>query len=116
MANWCCVQQCGACCHLDPAERPEVQDYLTPEEWAHYLSLVGADGWCIHFDGVTRRCRIYKERPQFCRVQPDVFQRLYGVEPEELNEFAIACCREQIDAVYGDRSLESLRFEREIGF
>lgn len=116
MANWCCVEQCGACCHLDPSERPDVQEYLTPEEWQHYLSLVGADGWCIHFNKDHRKCQIYADRPQFCRVESEVFQRLYGVEPEDVNEFAIACCREQIDAVYGDRSLESLRFEKEIGF
>ena len=93
-----------------------MQAYLTPEEWEQYLSLVGADGWCIHFDADHRRCKIYADRPQFCRVQPDVFQRMYGVAPEDLNDFAIACCRQQIDAVYGDRSLESIRFEREIGF
>lgn len=114
MANWSCVQHCGACCHLDPSERPDVQNYLSDEEWALYQSLVGPEGWCIHFDSATRQCEIYAERPQFCRVTPEVFQRLYEVPPEELNDFAIACCQEQIAAVYGDRSLEQLRFERAI--
>ena len=114
MATWRCIQQCGACCHLDPAERPDVQTYLSPTEWALYLSLVGPDGWCIHFDRATRQCGIYEQRPQFCRVTPAVFERLYGIEPDELNEFAIACCHEQIAAVYGDLSLEQLRFERAI--
>jgi hypothetical protein len=40
---------------------------------------------------------------------------MYGVEPEELNDFAIDCCREQIEGVYGDRSLEMLHFDREVG-
>ncbi|NJK42202.1 MAG: YkgJ family cysteine cluster protein [Acaryochloridaceae cyanobacterium SU_2_1] len=115
MANWSCVERCGACCHLDPIERPDIQSYLTPTEYDHYLSLVGPDGWCIHFDAEARKCQIYANRPQFCRVQTDVFQRLFGVEPEELNDFAIDCCRDQIDAIYGDRSLESLRFEQAIG-
>jgi hypothetical protein len=40
---------------------------------------------------------------------------MYGVEPEELNDFAIDCCRQQIEGVYGDRSLEMLCFDREVG-
>lgn len=116
MATWRCVKQCGACCQLDPADRPDLEDYLPPEELALYLSLVGPDGWCIHFDQDSRECQIYADRPRFCRVQPEVFQDLYGVEPEELNDFAIDCCRQQIEGVYGDRSLEMLRFDREVGF
>jgi hypothetical protein len=40
---------------------------------------------------------------------------MFGIEPAELNDFAIACCREQIEGVYGERSLESIRFEQAIG-
>lgn len=115
MASWHCVKQCGACCHLDPADRPDLDEYLSTEELALYLSLVGEDGWCIHYDQVQRECQIYADRPRFCRVQPDIFQDLYGIEPEELDDFAIDCCQQQITGVYGDRSLELLRFEREIG-
>ncbi|HEY9896953.1 MAG TPA: YkgJ family cysteine cluster protein [Candidatus Sericytochromatia bacterium] len=115
MPTWRCVKQCGACCHLDPTDRPDLEDYLLPAELALYLSMLGDDGWCIHFDKATRECSIYDDRPRFCRVEPDVFQDLFGVEPTELNDFAIACCREQIEGVYGDRSLEQLRFEREVG-
>lgn len=116
MATWRCVKNCGACCHLDPADRPDLEEYLSPEELQHYLSLVGEGGWCIHFNHETRECNIYDDRPRFCRVDPDVFVDLYGIEPEELNDFAIDCCGQQIEAVYGDRSLEQLRFEKEIGF
>lgn len=115
MATWQCVKQCGACCNLDPADRPDLEDYLGPEELSLYLSMVGEDGWCIHYDQTTRECTIYADRPRFCRVQADVFEDLYGIAPEELNDFAIDCCIEQIEGVYGDRSLELLRFEREIG-
>lgn len=114
MATWRCIKGCGACCHLDPLERPELSDYLAPDELEAYFRLVGDDGWCIHFDPDTRECRIYENRPRFCRVEPEVFKDLYDVEPEELNDFAIDCCREQIDAVYGDRSLERLRFDRDV--
>lgn len=115
MATWRCVKQCGACCHLDPAERPDLDVYLSPEELDVYLSMVGVGGWCVNFDHATRECRIYQDRPRFCRVEPDVFQDMYGVEADELNDFAIDCCFEQIDGVYGERSLEMLRFEREVG-
>lgn len=115
MATWQCVKQCGACCHLDPIDRPELDEYLTPTELALYLSLVGEDGWCIHFDRATRECAIYVDRPRFCRVEASVFADLYNIEPDELNDFAIDCCRQQIEAVHGDRSLEMLRFDQSVG-
>ncbi len=116
MATWQCVKNCGACCQLDPGDRPDLASYLSPEELQHYLSLVSADGWCINFDHPTRECRIYDQRPRFCRVDPEVFHDLYDIEPADLNQFAIDCCRQQIEGVYGDRSLESIRFEQAIGF
>jgi Fe-S-cluster containining protein len=116
MATWQCVKQCGACCHLDPAERPGLEEYLSPDELELYLSLVGADGWCINFDATRRECRIYPDRPRFCRVEAAIFHEMYGIEPEELSDFAIACCRQQIEGVYGHRSLEMLRFDQTVGF
>ncbi|NWF61907.1 MAG: YkgJ family cysteine cluster protein [Fischerella sp.] len=116
MATWQCVKQCGACCHLDPAYRPDLHDYLSPEELELYLSMVGEEGWCINFDINTRECRIYPNRPRFCRVEPEVFENMYGITPEELNDFAIECCQEQIEGVYGDRSLEMLRFNKAVGY
>ena len=110
MANWQCIQGCGACCHLDPSDRPDLDQYLTPEELAHYLSLVGEDGWCINYNPDNRRCRIYETRPRFCRVQADTFEQMFGIPPEALNDFAIACCQEQIKGVYGNRSDELARF------
>lgn len=115
MATWRCVKECGACCHLEPAERPDLEDYLGPEELELYLSLVGEGGWCINFDHATRECRIYANRPRFCRVEPENFQRMFGIEPEEFNDFAIDCCHQQIEALHGDLSLEMLRFDREVG-
>ena len=116
MANWQCVKQCGACCNLDPAERPDLAEYLSPDELELYLSMVGEGGWCINFDHINRECSIYANRPRFCRVEPEIFQDMYGIEPEELDDFAIDCCRQQIEGVYGDRSLEILRFDKAIGF
>lgn len=115
MATWKCVKNCGACCNLDPRERPDLDEYLTSEELELYFSMVGVDGWCINFDHDRRECRIYEKRPRFCRVQADIFEDMYGIEPEELNDFAIDCCRQQIEGVYGDRSLEMLRFDQQVG-
>jgi hypothetical protein len=33
-----------------------------------------------------------------------------------LNDFAINCCYQQIEGVYGDRSLELIRFDQAVGF
>jgi uncharacterized protein len=115
MATWQCIKNCGACCHLAPEDRPDLEEYLTDAELVLYLSMVGEGGWCVNFDRSTRQCRIYDMRPRFCRVESEVFADMYGIEPEELNDFAIQCCHEQIEAVYGDRSLEQIRFEQAVG-
>ncbi|MEA5578414.1 YkgJ family cysteine cluster protein [Anabaena sp. UHCC 0451] len=116
MATWQCIKQCGACCHLDPTDRPDLEEYLSPEELGLYLSMVGEDGWCVNFDHQTKECTIYASRPRFCRVEEETFLDMFGIEPEELNDFAIDCCRQQIEAVYGDRSLEQIRFDQAVGF
>lgn len=114
MGNWRCVKLCGACCHLDPVDRPDLADYLSPPEMEQYLNLVGEDGWCLNFDHSTRECRIYDDRPRFCRVKPDIFAELFGVEPTAFNDFAIECCLEQIEGVYGNLSPEMSRYQQAI--
>ncbi len=106
LKSWRCVSNCGACCHLDPQERPDLETYLTPEELELYLSMVGEDGWCLNYDRTTRKCRIYDERPRFCRVKPDIFAEMFGITATEFDEFAIDCCYQQIEGVYGENSPE----------
>lgn len=115
MANWRCLSNCGACCHLDPTDRPDLEQYLTKEELKVYLSMVGEDQWCINFDKQARQCKIYEQRPQFCRVKPDIFQRMYKIQAAEFEEFAIDCCHQQIEAMYGDPSEEMDRYIKEVG-
>jgi Fe-S-cluster containining protein len=112
---WQCVKNCGACCHLDPEARPDLEEYLSETELAQYLSMVGEGGWCINFDRQTRQCKIYETRPRFCRVEVDTFKDMYGIEPEEMEEFAIACCEEQIADVYGEDSQEWHNFATAVG-
>ena len=66
--HWHCIAGCGACCRLDPALREDALAALDAEQRQAYLALVGPDGWCIHYDTGGRRCRVYSERPDFCRV------------------------------------------------
>ena len=115
MATWQCVKNCGACCQLDPADRPDLADYLSPADLALYMSMVGEDGWCVNYSKADRNCQIYDDRPGFCRVQPDTFARLYDIQPKELNDFAIDCCEQQITGVYGNRSEEMDRFYEAVG-
>ena len=90
---WSCMDHCGACCRLAPDERPEALEALSPEQQELYLSMVGPDGWCLHFDTGSRRCRIYDTRPDFCRVSS--LCSLFGVDDAEADAFAISCCRQQ---------------------
>ena len=108
------MANCGACCNLTPEDRPDLAEYLSSEELELYMSMVQEDGWCINYDQDTRKCQIYDNRPRFCRVQPDNFEDMYGVEVKEFNEFAIACCQQQISGVYGKDSKELERYDRAI--
>jgi hypothetical protein len=78
--------------------------------------MVGEGGWCVNYDHGTRECKIYPHRPRFCRVEAETFAEMYGIEAEDVNNFAIDCCRQQIEGVYGDRSLEQIRFDQAVGF
>ena len=110
-AKWKCVSCCGACCNLTPEDRPDLAKYLTQSELDKYMSMVGQDGWCINYDRQQRVCQIYDRRPRFCRVKPDNFADMYGVEAAEFNEFAIACCQQQIAGVYGRNSREFANYD-----
>jgi Fe-S-cluster containining protein len=58
---WACVKGCGACCVLDKGpDYPPVEEILTdPDEVDLFRSMVGADGWCIHYDKPSRSCTIH---------------------------------------------------------
>jgi Fe-S-cluster containining protein len=107
---WRCISGCGACCRLDPALRGEALLALDPDQRRRYLELVGPDGWCLHFDTGARRCRIYDNRPDFCRVEN--LMRLFGAEGEEADALAIRCCTEQIRSEWGGRGRVMRRFQR----
>lgn len=113
--KWRCIDGCGACCRLDPAQRQESIAALSPAQQRQYLDMVGADGWCRHYDTGARRCRIYDSRPDFCQVANLV--TLFGAGQAgsgDADALAIACCRQQIRSEYGGRGKVMRRFERAI--
>ncbi len=129
--QWQCIAGCGACCRLDPALREDALEALDPQQREVYLAMVGPDGWCIHFDTGARRCRVYSERPDFCRVSnlAQLFApELDGVQaaedhpsadspqqwPAEMHALAIGCCIDQIRSEYGGRGRVMRRFQRAI--
>lgn len=114
MSEWRCIKSCGACCNLEPSDRPDLGDYLSESELALYLSMVGENGWCINYDQNSRTCQIYDDRPRFCRVKPDIFEQMYDIPLDEFEEFAIDCCHQQIEAVYGEESDEMNRYLMEV--
>ncbi|XP_010691458.2 uncharacterized protein LOC104904779 [Beta vulgaris subsp. vulgaris] len=113
---WQCVQSCGACCKLakDPTFATPEEIFDNPSDIELYESLVGADGWCIHFDKSNRTCSIYEDRPYFCRVEPDVFQNLYGINKRKFNKEACSFCKDTIKTIYGADSEELDRFNKAI--
>eukprot|EP00252_Welwitschia_mirabilis_P018362 TRINITY_DN4080_c0_g1_i2.p1 TRINITY_DN4080_c0_g1~~TRINITY_DN4080_c0_g1_i2.p1 ORF type:complete len:201 (-),score=16.42 TRINITY_DN4080_c0_g1_i2:642-1193(-) len=109
---WTCISGCGACCKLAKGplfDSPE-DIFDNPKDIALYRSLIGPDGWCIHYQKDTHTCSIYNERPYFCRAKPDVFNKLYGIETDKFIEEACRACRDTITAVYGSKALELERF------
>ncbi|KAK9677374.1 hypothetical protein RND81_11G139500 [Saponaria officinalis] len=113
---WECVQNCGACCKLqkDPSFASPDEIFDNPHDVQLYNSLVGTDGWCIHYDKINRKCSIYDERPYFCRVETDVFQTLYGISKRKFNKEACSFCNDTIKAIYGADSEELNRFNKAV--
>lgn len=114
--SWRCVENCGACCKLakGPAFATPEEIFTDPADIEHYRSLIGPDGWCIHFDKSTRSCSIYSDRPYFCRAEPDIFEFLYGIDKKKFNKEACNCCRDSIKAIYGSNSDELKTFNRAV--
>ena len=48
-----------------------------------YTSMIGTDDWCIHFDKENRQCKVYEDRPQFCKVDKKSYKKMFDVEPED---------------------------------
>ncbi|XP_078162238.1 zinc/iron-chelating domain protein [Carex rostrata] len=113
--TWQCASGCGACCKLAKGPAfPSPEDIFSddPGNLQLYKSLIGPDGWCIHYESDTRRCSIYNERPVFCRVEQEVFEKLYGIKSWRFNQEACTACIDTIKAVYGTGTQELKNFKQ----
>ncbi|CAN0881440.1 hypothetical protein LINGRAHAP2_LOCUS14239 [Linum grandiflorum] len=113
---WKCVQGCGACCKLDKGPLfPTPEEIFTDSSDVElYRSLIGPDGWCIHYEKSTRKCSIYADRPYFCRVDENVFEDLYGINKKMFNREACNSCRDTIEMIYGFDSKELNNFNQSL--
>ncbi|XP_027188986.2 uncharacterized protein, partial [Cicer arietinum] len=114
--SWHCVEGCGACCKLQkgPSYPSPEEIFTNTSDVELYNSLIGQDGWCIHYEKSTRKCSIYSERPYFCRAEPEVFKSLFGVKEKNFNKEACSFCRDTIKAIYGSSSKELYNFDKSI--
>ncbi|CAL9228918.1 unnamed protein product [Arabidopsis halleri] len=114
--TWKCVEGCGACCKIakDFAFATPDEIFDNPDDVELYRSMIGDDGWCINYNKSTRKCSIYSDRPYFCRVEPEVFKSLYGIEEKKFNKEAVSCCIDTIKTIYGPDSKELDNFNRAI--
>jgi len=110
--TWSCVSQCGSCCRLAPEERVEAIEALSEKQQLAYFDLVGADGWCKHYDKSKRICKIYKQRPDFCKVKN--ITTIFGHTSIDTTNLAISFCKQNIRSIYGGRSVVLKRFNRNI--
>lgn len=110
--KWQCIPNCGACCKLDPIERTEALEALNADQQKVFMDMVLPNGWCRNFDSGSRTCRIYNERPDFCRVS--CIGSLFSIPITDIDDFAIKCCKQQIRSVYGGRSLVMRKFTKAI--
>ncbi|KEH17418.1 flagellin N-methylase, partial [Medicago truncatula] len=88
--SWHCVEGCAACCKLQkgPSYPSPEEIFTDPSDVELYNSLIGPDGWCIHYEKSSRKCSIYSERPYFCRAEAEVFESLFGVKQKNFNKEA----------------------------
>lgn len=114
-AKWKCIERCGACCKLGDFDMDVLKGMLRDEkDVAEYLDMIADDGWCRHFDSISRKCAVYADRPRFCRATPEVFHDLYDVEPDNFDAFAIDCCQCHIANSFGEDSHEADRYSQQV--
>lgn len=86
---------CGVCCEktemlLSDAdvERLERAGY-NRQKFIRYdkhgfARLRNRHGFCVFYDSVKRRCRIYRQRPRGCRIYPVIYSEQEGIVVDDL--------------------------------
>ena len=112
MKSWTCIENCGACCHIDLKYRKNLKNILSQKDIELIKNMTKKNGWCKHLDKENMKCRIYDERPHFCKV--NLFSKNFKEYKKNGDNFLIDCCKEHIRFIYGKRSDEMNRFKQEI--
>ena len=112
MKSWSCIENCGACCRFDLAERDGLQEILSNKDIALINSMTNKDGWCKYFDKSKRNCTIYDSRPHFCRVNE--FSTSFKGYLKNGDKFLIDCCKQHISSIYGKKSNQMKVFKTAI--
>ena len=109
MKSWSCIENCGACCRFDLAERDNIAGVLSSKDIALINSMTGKDGWCKYLDKSKRKCMIYDTRPHFCRVNE--FSKSFKRYLKNGDGFLIDCCKQHISSIYGRKSIQMKAFK-----
>ena len=109
MKSWSCIENCGACCKFDLAERDDLSSILTDKDIALINSMTKEDGWCKYFEKSKRKCLIYESRPHFCRVSE--FSTSFKGYLKNGDKFLINCCKQHISSIYVNKSPQMKAFK-----
>ena len=53
--------------------------------------MIGPDDWCVNFDKQSRMCKIYDNRPEFCKVDKVRYKKMFQIEEEDFNVREVEC-------------------------
>ena len=109
MKSWSCIENCGACCRFDLAEREDIAEVLSSKDISLINSMAGKYGWCKYLDKSKRKCMIYETRPHFCRVNE--FSKSFKRYLKNGDGFLIDCCKQHISSIYGRKSIQMKAFK-----
>lgn len=100
--NWKICEGCAECCGIIPFEPKLFSKYvhiaarpfeIKPGKLTDMIYAITDDGWCVFLDQ-NRRCRIYKNRPDICKLYGTIPELtcsyLRGEKPNRLSEYMTA--------------------------
>jgi Fe-S-cluster containining protein len=86
---------CGKCCEetemlLSEADARRLEQngyrrrYFTSVDRQGFCRLKNSNGYCVFYDRAKQRCKVYRYRPQGCRVYPVIYSQEDGVIVDDL--------------------------------
>lgn len=62
------------------------------ESVLYMLVSVFASAYVYSLNSIFPFCYVVVERPYFCRVEPEIFETLYGIDKKKFNKEACRSC------------------------